>query len=209
MKTLLLTSTGARFDSSEIQKILPKPPGELKLGHVMTASKPEPNKTYVTEHIKQLKVLGLSVEDIDIEGKTLEELREFFKDKDIIYVQGGNTFYLLKAVKESGFDKLVPELLDEGKIYIGISAGSMICGPTIETAGWKNVDANVVGLKDLTALGLVPFIIFVHYRPEHRETILESAPRSKYPLKILTDDQAILVQDGKYQLVGKGPEITL
>jgi len=59
---------------------------------------------------------GFQVEDIDLENKKESELKEILKDKDIIYVQGGNTFYLLKYIKESGFDKLVKQLIQKGKI---------------------------------------------------------------------------------------------
>jgi len=41
------------------------------------------------------------------------------------------------------------------------------------------------------------------------ESIREGLSQTKYPLKILTDEQAILVQDGQYTLVGKGKEIKL
>ena len=39
----------------------------------------------------------------------------FFKNKNVIHVEGGNTFYLLKAIRESGFAEVLKELLNEGK----------------------------------------------------------------------------------------------
>jgi len=153
--------------------------------------------------------VGFSIEDVDIKGKNEKELRKMLKDKDIVYVQGGNTFYLLKYVKESGFDKVVKELIQKGLIYIGVSAGSYIACPTIEMALWKDQDKNIVGLEDLTALNLVPFLLSVHYILEYKEIIKKGISSSKYPVKMLTDDQAILVRDNKVELVGKGSEIRL
>ena len=208
MKTLLLTSAGMNV-KEEILKILPKPANEIKIAYIITASKSEEDTSYVDKDKRAMIEQGFLVEEIDIRDKNEKELREMFKDKDIVYVQGGNTFYLLKYVRESGFDKVIKELIQKGVIYIGVSAGSYIACPTIEAALWKDQDKNIVGLKDLTALNLVPFLLLAHYTPERKEVIKKGVSSSKYPVKILTDDQAILVRDDKVELVGKGPEIKL
>ena len=208
MKTLLLTSAGMNV-KEEILKILPKPANEIKVAYIITASKFEEDASYVDKDRRAMIAQGFLVEEIDVRDKDEKELREMLKDKDIVYVQGGNTFYLLKYVKESGFDKVVKELIQKGLIYIGVSAGSYIACPTIEAALWKDQDKNIVGLKDLTALNLVPFLLSVHYTPEYKEILKKEISSSKYPVKILTDDQAILVRDNKVELVGKGPEIRL
>lgn len=208
MKTILLTSAGMNV-KDEILKILPKSADQIKLAHIITASKAEENTAYVEKDRAAMEDLGFQVEDIDIEGKNENELREILKDKDAVYVQGGNTFYLLKYVRESGFDKVVKELIDKGLIYIGVSAGSIIAGPTIETAGWKGGDKNIVGLTDLSALHLVGFNVFVHYTEEWKNVIEAEIHKAKYPVRILTDNQAILVKDDKIEFVGKGEEIKI
>ncbi len=208
MKTLLLTSAGMEV-KEEILKILPKSPNQIKLAHIITASKPERNIDYLEKDRQKMIGLGFQVEDIDIEGKNEKEVRDLLKDKDVIYVQGGNTFYLLKHIRESGFDKVIRELINKGVIYIGVSAGSILAGPTIETSGWKNLDRNIVGITDLTALNFVPFLIFVHYEPKYRALLEKESPRSKYPVRILTDKQAFLVRNGKITLVGQDEEIKI
>jgi dipeptidase E len=107
----------------EILRVLPKPPEQMKIAHIITASKPEEDTSYVEKDSRLMVEAGFQVEDIDIEGKNEIELKELLKDKDIIYIQGGNTFHLLKCVKESGFDKIVKELIEKEVIYIGVSAG--------------------------------------------------------------------------------------
>ena len=116
---------------------------------------------------------------------------------------------MLKYVRESGFDKLVKDLIDKGVIYIGVSAGSYIACPTIEAANWKHADRNIVGLTDLTGLNLVPFLLSAHYKPEYKEILKSEISAVKYPVKILTDEQAILIRDGEIILVGKGEEIKI
>lgn len=193
----------------EILKILPKPAGQIKIAHIITASKVEENLSYLEKENRMMRALGLNVENIDIEGKNEAELRKLLMDKDIIYVQGGNTFYLLKHVRESGFDKVVKDLIDKGVIYIGVSAGSYIACPTIEMANWKNQDKNLVGLRDLTGLNLVPFLLFVHYKPEYKDVLRQEIAGAKYPVKILTNDQVILIRNGETTLVGRGKEIKI
>lgn len=208
MKTLLLTSAGMRV-KEEILKILPKSPDQIKLAHIITASKVEKDTSYMVRDKQQMIEARFQVEDIDIEGKNEAELSELLSDKDVIYVQGGNTFYLLKCIKESGFEKVIKELMKKDVIYVGVSAGSYIICPTIEMAIWKHQDRNIVGLTDLTALNLVPFLITAHYKSEYYSVIKKAISHSKYPVKILTDQQAILVKDGKIKLVGKGKEIKI
>ncbi|MDD5109842.1 MAG: Type 1 glutamine amidotransferase-like domain-containing protein [Patescibacteria group bacterium] len=206
MKTILLTSAGMRV-KGEILKILPQPASQLKLAHIITASLAENDTSYVVQDTQDLLACGFQVENIDVRGKSENQLRSLLAGKDVIYVQGGNTFYLLKYVKESGFDKVVKELIERGVVYIGVSAGSYITCPTIEMANWKHQDRNMVGLTDLTGLSLVPFILSVHYQPEYLSVLKKEVPLAKYPVKILTDEQAVLVRDDDIKLVGRGAEM--
>lgn len=193
----------------EILKILSKPIHQTKIAHITTASKIENNLGYLEKENLIMREVGFNVENIDIEGKNENELRALLGYKDIIYVQGGNTFYLLKHARASGFDKVVKELIKKGVIYVGVSAGSYIACPTIEMANWKHPDKNTVRLTDLKGLNLVPFLLSVHFDPQYTPTLKNEISNAKYPVKILTDSQAILVRDDKIELVGCGEEIKL
>ncbi|KKQ77440.1 MAG: Peptidase family S51 [Parcubacteria group bacterium GW2011_GWC1_38_6] len=208
MKTILLTSAGMDV-KEEILRILPKPVDQIKLAHIITASKVEDDISYVRKDTLEMEKLGFNIEEIDIEGKNEEEIRALLENKDVIYVQGGNTFYLMKHVKESGFDRVVKELIGKGVVYIGVSAGSYIACPTIEAANWKHADRNVVNLKDLTGMNLVPFLLSAHFNPEYADVLREEIATAKYPVKILDNNQAILVVNGVAKLVGRGEEIKL
>lgn len=202
---LILTSSG--FDiKDEIIRLLPKPPSQLKLAHIITASNPEPDKSYVKKDKNIMVKLGFTVQDIDIEGKNEKQLERILNKFDIICVQGGNTFYLLKYVKLSGFDKVVKKLIDQGKIYIGISAGSYIACPTIEQAFWKHkyMDRKRFNLKDVTALNLVPFLISAHFVEKYRKPVILGAKSCEYPVVALYDTQAVFVENNKWRIIGSG-----
>ena len=208
MKTILLTSAGMNV-SGEILKILPKPPSQIKLAHVIDAAKPLKKKNYMFKDKRKMEEVGFQVEDILIGDKNDTDLRNILEDKDIIYVQGGNPFYLLQQVRKSRFGRVVKELIGRGVIYIGASAGTYLVCPTIEMAFWKGEKRSTYGITDFRGLGLVPFLVTVHYEPKYETLVKEGMRQAKYPVKILTDDQAILVTDKETKLVGKGPEVII
>lgn len=208
MKTLLLTSAFV-FVTDELIKILPKPPHELTVVFVPTAADLSEDPWYMEADRQKLIDLGFNVLELSLKGKKISEVKEILDKADIIFVGGGNTFYLLDESNKSGFSELVPNYVNKGVIYVGGSAGSYIACPTIEAAGWTNSDRNVVNLQDLTAMNLVPCIIKAHFVNEKAEAIKEAITKCKYPVKILTDNQALLVNDDEYKVVGTEEEIML
>ena len=209
MKTLLLLSSSG-FLENDLSKILDKPLKKYRLAHIITASKGEgvDSLVYLERTRDRLKKHNCDFEDIDIDGKTEVELRSILKNFNGVLVNGGSTFYLLKSIRESGFDKIIKELLPQGFLYIGASAGSYVVCPTIEMSLWEHQDKyNHYGMTDFTGMNLVPFLITVHYIPEDEELLRKKIPQANYPVRILTDQQAILVKDEKYILVGDSKEI--
>src|SRR3989344_1823400 len=175
---------------------------EMKIGYVMTASKVARDKTFFEKVKNSMRENHILFEEMDIEGKSKEELKNFFKNKNVIHVEGGNTFYLLKAIRESGFAEVLKELLNEGKIYIGTSAGAYIMCPTIEVANWNETGKDRFGLTDFSGLNYVPFVLKVHYKNEAKEPVKEKIKTLKYPLRILRDGQGILVENNQYTFFG-------
>ncbi len=205
-RVMLLTSSGMYGSRQEILNILPKPAYDIRVAHIITASNPEVDKTYMNKDRELMREAHFNIKDIDIENKNKAQLMQELKDMDIIYVQGGNTFYLLKQIRMTGFDKVVKKLIKKGVIYIGVSAGSIVTGKTIETAKWLG-DENTVNLKNLKGLKLVPFNIFVHYKQDYDEIIRKEQKKSWHKLKILSDTQALLVLNREVTLLGTGEEV--
>ncbi len=208
MKKLLLTSAFV-FVADELLKILPKPPAELTVAFVPTAADLSEDPWYVIVDRKILVDTGFKVIDLSLKGKTKKEVKSILDQAYIIFVGGGNTFYLLDEANKSGFTELVPHYIEKGVIYVGGSAGSYIVCPTIEAAGWLDSDPNVVNLTDLNAMNIVPYIIKAHYEPEQATDVKTAIENCVYPVKILTDKQALLAIDENYQIVGEGEEILL
>jgi len=190
MKIFLTSSASQVMD--KIVKILPKGAKDLKLAFVPTAGDPYgDDKPWIIADRAKLVELGFQLKDFDLKNKTEKQTRETLSKFDVVFVAGGNTFYLLDLARKSGFDKVVPELVKKGTIYIGSSAGSYLACPTIEAAGWKHADRNIPGLKDLTALGLVEYLIVCHYSDKYKDVIAKGRKSTKYPVRTLTDEQFI------------------
>ena len=166
---------------------------------IPTAGDPYDNKDFVEADRIALEKYGLDIVEMDIKNKNEEEIREIIDGADIVLVAGGDTFYLMEKLKESGADKIIKEFVASGGIYIGSSASSIICCPTIEGAEDFDDPNLAPKLDNFNGLGIFRNVIIPHAQKEkYFERIrraterLESKGFKVYPL---TDDD-VLFFDG-------------
>ncbi len=209
MKTLLLTSSGSFIQNNNINYILPKKITDCKIAYIITASKKTDDPSYIEIHKQKMDELNFDHTEIDIAGKNENELKKLLDGYDIILVSGGNTFYLLKAVRESGFENVIKNLISKGVVYISSSAGSYITCPSIIIATWSKRNFDTCGVTDYTGMNLVPFLIKAHHTPDQKEELEEKIKNLEYPVRVINDEQAILVRDDKVELLGRGEKIIL
>src|SRR5678815_4358288 len=96
---------------------------------------------------KRLGGMGYSVEsahEAAVPQKAVEET-------DAIFMGGGNTFRLLKALEDLNLIEAIRRKVISGAPYIGSSAGSNVAGPTIKTTK----DMPIVQPRSFDSLGLV------------------------------------------------------
>ena len=85
--------------------------------------------------------------------------RRMIREAQAICVGGGNTFALTKKMQEQGLLKAILGKIKAGTPYIGWSAGSNVCCPTICTTN----DMPIVEPESFKAIGAVKFQINPHY----------------------------------------------
>jgi len=205
MKKLLLTSSGLdnKKVNDEFLKLLPKQIREIKVLLVFGV-KTEEEMFYVRESKEELVELGILNENI-LEANINNNLNlEKFRDYEIIYFCGGNTYYLLDRIRKTKFDKLIKESVNEGKLYLGVSAGSIIAGENIDIAGWGSEgDKNEVELKDLSGLEFTNISIFPHYKDELKKEVEDFRKMVNSPVEGLHDGEAILIIGDKIKRLNK------
>jgi len=115
-----------------------------------------------------------------------------------IFIGGGNTFKLLKEIKESRFDKKLMDYLNGGGFVYGGSAGAIIFGNTIKSAEYA--DDNNVGLTDLSGLNLVGGSdVFCHYSIRDNEFIMNYSN----DLYVLYEESGLYINSNKIESIGK------
>ena len=79
-----------------------------------------------------------------------------------IYVGGGNTFSLVKKLHEYKLiEPIKKRVLDDNIPYAGVSAGSNVACPTMQTTNDMPIDL----VPSFDTFGIVPFQINPHYHP--------------------------------------------
>jgi len=203
-KKLFLTSVG--FLNKKVADVflkeLNKEPNKSQV-LMVSVQQTKQDKYYLEESKKELNDLGF--DDIFIYNLDRKILLDEVKDCDIIYVCGGNTYYIMKKFRETGLDRIVIKLVNQGKIYIGVSAGSIMAGPNIKISGWGiDGDKNDVDLKDLTGFNFTNIAIFPHFeKDKHKQEIEEFRKKVDYPVIELTDNQAVFVKGKDYKVIGE------
>ncbi len=203
---LFLTSEGLQKNLVGDFKKLIGPKKNIKIAFIPTAAHGENgDKGWLEEDKRNLASIKADVSEVDLDKISGDKLKSKLEKADVIWVNGGNTFYLLDRVRKSGFDKMIKSLL-KTRIYAGVSAGSMIAGPSIEICATEIIkDENKIGLKDLTGLGLVDFAILPHVGDKsvtpHPELVPEFEKGVGYPVVPLSNRQAVIYIDGKRRIV--------
>jgi dipeptidase E len=133
-------------------------------------------RSEVYDPLAEFQSLGLEPEELDLRAyfHDPESLRRRLTAFDLVWVMGGNSFVLRRAMRSSGFDTVIRELLQADAIaYGGYAAGAVVAGPSLHGLElmddpWELPDGYDEPLI-WHGLGLTPFAIVPHYRSRHPE----------------------------------------
>lgn len=186
MKNIFLTSCGIINNKLKDQfyKSINKDMKDVKVLYITTAADGEvdDDKTWMDIEFKTILDLGIKKENI-IEYKIGNSID--MDNYDVMYMMGGNTFYLLDIIRKTKFDKDIKKFIDSGKVYVGSSAGSEILGNSIDIA--IGYDGNNVNMTDFTGLKIIDGLIIPHCN--RKEDFISN-------LKNKTNEKLFLLYDG-------------
>lgn len=162
----------------ELKALVGKP--HAKVAVISNALDWSTDKQRVEDGIKKefedMKGLGFKPTLLDLRNYFDKPgLTEYLSGFDLVWVRGGNTFILVKAMEQSGFDDVVERLIKPGKlVYAGYSAAFCAVSPSLKGVELvDDVNATAEGYKDFEVwegYSLVDFYPIVHFRSDHPES---------------------------------------
>jgi dipeptidase E len=163
----------------------------------------ERKETELNHILSTLKDFGFTTELLDLTVATKDSINEVLKNKSLVWVMAGNTFYLNFHLYSSGFAEVIKGHIETGLVYGGESAGAAVAGTTIH--GVEKVDDPKESPEVIwEGLGLVDHGIMPHAEWEkYREPIAAAGEEMAKFTKVIsiTNDQALIVVDGEEQVV--------
>ena len=160
MKRLIIASTSTLHGQSYLQYLLPELESHFKNGKellFLPYARPggASHEAYTSHVQKALKPIGIKVRGIHEFRNPVKAIEE----ATALFTGGGNTFVLVKQLHDLGLLDALRSAINQGTPYLGTSAGSNICGISMQTTN----DMPIVYPSSFKTLGIVPFNINPHY----------------------------------------------
>lgn len=210
---LLLTSGGLTNDSiaNALFELVGKKPEDIKVVFIPTASNVEiGDKDWFINDLVNLQKRNfaeIEIADISALDRTIWEPK--LRNADVLFFEGGNTYHLMEWINKSGLKDLLPELL-KNKVYVGVSAGSMVTNPDLalkisQIVSGEDLDKT----EEIEGLKYVDFYFLPHLNsewfPNLRKDFIEKTTEDMTEVIYAMDDQsAIKIVDGKEEVVSEG-----
>ena len=204
---LLLTSAGItnRSIADALLDMVGKDARFIKVAFIPTAANVEEGDkvAWFFRQYEDLRRIGITWIDmidfaaLDVDWRTRLDMC------DVLYLSGGNTFYLLDQIRKQGFDDYLKTALDS-KVYVGGSASSITMTPSIDVAAIPPGDPNLPNLTDLTGLGYVDFEIEPHCDEDRFATVDAYAKEHNKKIYAIDDQTAIKVIGDRIEVVSEG-----
>ena len=187
-----------------VKKFLNEKTESKKILFIPTATNVDEYKKYIHLTQKVFEDFGYEVENFDISVFSEETVKEKISETKIIFVSGGNTFYLLQELKNKNLISYLRGKIENGLLYIGESAGSVITAPNIGYADIVDDKVLATELNDYTGLNLVDFYVVPHFE---EEPFVESSRKvvglykDKLDLKVINNKEVVLVENDDFRIV--------
>ncbi|MDQ3093652.1 MAG: peptidase E [bacterium] len=192
--------------------------GKMKLAYSKNSQdnlSPEQRNFSTKERKAKFEALGFEFEELDLReyfGKK-EELRKKMKEFGSVFCAGGNTFILRRAMKASGFDEIIVDMLENDEIlYGGWSAGACITAHSLKELARGDLPGPKIVSKDYpiketiwNGLGLVDFFIVPHcnmdWFKKDAEVIIRNLKKSGQKYYALDDGQVVVIEGSKTEVL--------
>lgn len=184
------------------------PKEDIKIALIENASDnyPPENRAWVDESRANLEECAAEVQQVDLRDYSdADKLKETLRNYNVIWFGGGNVYYLRWLAKKSGLDQIIYDLVNEGMVYGGESAGAIIASPTIDTFQ-KADDPDETPEILLEGFYLTDIVPIPHCDYPKYATVMEEAAQQIEQLGLkavrINENQAIVINDDEVKIVG-------
>lgn len=160
MKSIIIASTSTLHGGGYLEYILPVLQTHFKnCKTLLFIPYARPSGISHDEYTQKAKEAFAKI-NIDVKGiHEYENPQDAVKNAEGIFTGGGNTFLLVTQLYKNNIMQLVSETVKSGTPYLGSSAGSNICGLSMQTTN----DMPIIYPPSFQTLGLIPFNLNPHY----------------------------------------------
>jgi len=210
---LYLSSYGLGNKPDELVSLMGSNKEVLIINNAQDIFPKESTKDRLDQNITLFNELGLNAKELDLRVyfNKEEELEEKLSSTGLVWVRGGNAFVLLRAMYQSGFNKVIRKLLGADLlVYGGYSAGSIVATPTLKGVELVD-DPNTVPEgydKEILwdGIGLVDFCITPHFESNHPESdkineVVQFFKANNISYKPLRDGEVIIIDGDELRFV--------
>lgn len=188
-----------------------KKPEATTLAFVPTAANVElGDKGWLIDDLVNLKKLNFKAIDIvDISALDRTLWLSKMEQADVLYFSGGKRYHLMQWMTRSGLTEVLPDLLKD-RVYVGMSAGSMVAGQRLALKFSHLLYKDDLGrTDDMEGLGYVDFYFLPHfnnpYFPSVKESAIEESTKGMTETVYALDDtSALKVVDREVTAVTEG-----
>ena len=160
MKNILIASTSTLANENYLEYLLPELTTHFQdCDTILFIPYARPGGI---SHQEYTAMVGLAFAKINkkvIGIHEFEDAAEAIKNAKGIFTGGGNTFVLVSQLYKNNVMEILSEVVKNETPYLGTSAGSNICGLTMQTTN----DMPIVYPPSFKTLGLIPFNLNPHY----------------------------------------------
>jgi dipeptidase E len=151
------------------------------------------NELYPKVHLWMASILELHNRK-DLKFETVQDLGNCknVDNFDAIYIGGGNTWSLMKEIRDTAFDDRLIKYFKNGGIIYGGSAGAIVLGKKINT----HDDKNEAKLEDVSGLNILDnYSVTCHFKKEQAKQYQEWALLNKSPIVCLTEETGLVIEN--------------
>lgn len=216
---LLLTSKGiVNLSLAEaLSSLMSKPYADSNVMVITTASNSVPeDKSWLIRELDHLYALGWSKIFLhDLFGIDRDTLQTSLDRCDVLYVIGGNPWYLMFALEYTQMTSLIRDFI-QSKVYVGSSAGAAVMCRyfSSDIAGAWDIKVRPYSQQVKSGLGDLDFFVKSHYRASYfpardDKWAQKLAAGVGRPTYFIDDNSAVRVIDGKVDVVTEGQWLLL